>query len=212
MEASFMKHTRVLFAAVFASLVLVSACSSLRHPSVPKHVTSIPPQSRTENGITVDISHVQEKTLNEKFGKTNNPFVEPPSLLHLNKIMVFDVRIHVEDRRTEDHSGAIFILGEVELQHGGKVIHPENRFHLYNFWENLINRDDDFKSWNKGRVKNLIKDTLFQNETTVQKGSTAEGFVVFMGNLPKYGKGELYIPLFFENGQKEAVFRFAFDF
>jgi hypothetical protein len=212
MEASFMKHTRVLFAAVFASLVLVSACSSLKHTSVPKHVTSIPPQSQTENGITVNISHVEEKMLQDRFGKTNNPFVEPASLLRLNKIMVFDVRIHVENGKSQGPTEALFFLGEVELQHGGKVIHPENRFHLYTFWENLINKNDDYKSWNKGRVNNVIKDTLFENETTVQKGSTAEGFIVFMGNLPKYGKGELYIPLFFEGGQKETVFRFTFDF
>ncbi len=207
-----MKHTYALITSVLALLVLISGCSSLKSASAPKHVTSIPPQSQTKNGITVDLAHVQEKTLEDRFGETNNPFLEPPSLLQLNKIMVFDVRIHVEDEGSEGYSGALFFLGEAELQHGGKVIHPENRFHLYTFWENLINKDDDFKSWNKGRVNNVIKDTLFDNKTTVQKGSAADGFVVFMGNLPKYGKGELYIPLFFDSGQKEAVFRFAFDF
>jgi hypothetical protein len=207
-----MKHSCALITAVFFAVVLISGCSSLKPPSAPKHVTSIPPQSQTKSGITVDIAHVEEKTLKERFSKTNNPFLEPPSLLRLNKIIVFDVRIHVEDGENGSYSGAIFVLGEVELQHGGKIIHPENRFHLYTFWENLINRDDDFKSWNKGRVNSVIKETLFDNETTIQKGSATEGFFVFMGNLPKYGKGELYIPLFLDSGQKEAVFRFAFDF
>ncbi|MFW6138266.1 MAG: hypothetical protein ACOC7U_03740 [Spirochaetota bacterium] len=199
-----MKLSRLITAVpVLGAFLLLCSCASTQYKLTPQ---GNPTRSKTAERVTVSATFLSEDQVIAKYGEKNNPFLSPPSAFSQKKTMVFEAK--VENQSPEP----VFLrLSKIELQYGGRYEQPINRFHLSNFWEIRIQKNDRYRYWNYGRVKNVINRTVFANEASVTPRSAANGTLVFMGKFPQYGQADLHIPVFLK-GELVHTFRFHYQF
>ena len=185
---------------VLIPLLIFVGCATDRNAVQRKEV---PPMTLSEQGITLTLNYLTEDQLIVKFGKKNNPFIAPPSVVGINQEMVFELSV-------ESQPAGEILLKEVELQFGGKAEGPKNIFHLTRFWEVELTRGDTAE-YTLGRMKQVIKKNLLPNKTIIKPGSGSTGLVAFLGKFPRYGNFTLYIPVFNKNGKMIHNFRFDFE-
>jgi len=186
-------------------LILCSCVTS----SLEKKYKDFPQQIQIKDNLKIAVSFLNEKKLNERFGKTNNPFISPPSALGLNKILTFNFEI---ENFSKTSFPLIIELKRIELQFEGKPFESVNRFHLYNFWKLKIEKNEAYRYWISSKVNLIIKENVFPNKLSVSPGEKSTYLLTFMGRFPKYGQVSIYVPVFDKNGNMVNNFRFQFEF
>jgi len=197
------KGFMVLLMIMFLSFILYS-CSSVKH--------TVKPQCKKEKIILDDtvrlkLEFIPEEELVRKFGRKNNPFISPVSFLKSNRLMVFKLEI-----MNKGYSDSVISLNKIELQFGGINARPYNRFQLANFWEPRLERQPEYKKWSMSILKNVINKNVFDNHNVIQKGINSEGYVVFKGPFPDYGRAVIFIPIFDGSGRMLKRYEVDFEF
>ncbi len=166
-------------------------------------------QSLEIEGLKVSLLFRNEEELVNSFSKRNNPFLAPPSALGLNRYLVFELSLNTD----ENLKAPVAIqLTNMEIQFGGQNKSPVNRHQLSSIWEREIMKNDRYRGWDAGRVKNIIKRNIFPNKMVITANSRNKGLLLFKGNFPNYGQATIYVPVFKENGEMVRNFRFSFEF
>ena len=193
------KRFFLLMLPAIVPLLLFAGCATDKNAVRQKDV---PPMTLSEKGITVTVNYLTEDQLIASYGKKDNPFIPPPSVVGINQGIVFELFI-------ESQTAGEILLKEMELQFGGRAEQPKNIFHLKRFWEVELNRGST-PGYNLGRMKQTIKKNLLPNKTTLKADSNSTGLIVFLGRFPRYGNFTMYIPVFEMNG--ELIHNFKYDF
>ena len=194
-----------LFAALAAAALLCSCATT----SVEVQRADTGVLQKSAQDVDMSVRFLDETVLKELHGETNNPFISPPSALKMNRILVFEVTASSASAKPEN---ILLELGTMELQFGRNPEEPVNRFHLSNFWERRIEKNDGYRGWNKARLNNVIKEYVLPNTAQAASGERIEGYIVFMGKFPTYGDATLYIPVFESENKMLNNFRFQFTF
>ena len=206
MKRNKIKDSRVKDFMVLLMIMLLASilysCSSV-NPTVK-------PQGKKEKIISDDtvrlkLEFIPEEELVRKFGKENNPFVSPVSFLKSNRLMIFKLEI-----MNKGYSDLVISLNKIELQYGGINARPYNRFQLANFWGPRVERQSEYEKWNKSILKTVINKNVFDNHNVIQKGINTEGYLVFKGPFPDYGRAVIFIPIFDESAR--MLKRYEVDF
>ena len=190
----------------FAAAAVLCSCATT-NVEVQRADTGV--LQKSAQGVDMAVRFLDETVLRELHGETNNPFISPPSSLKMNRILVFEISAYNASAEPEN---ILMQLNTIELQFGRKPEEPVNRFHLSNFWEYRIEKNDGYRGWNKSRVNNVIKEYVLPNTAQAASGEPIEGYVVFMGKFPSYGDAVLYIPVFENENSMLNNFRFTFAF
>ena len=208
MKRNKIKDSRVKDFMVLLMIMLLASilysCSSV-NPTVK-------PQGKKEKIISDDtvrlkLEFIPEEELVRKFGKENNPFVSPVSFLKSNRLMIFKLEI-----MNKGYSDLVISLNKIELQYGGINARPYNRFQLANFWGPRVERQSEYEKWNKSILKTVINKNVFDNHNVIQKGINTEGYLVFKGPFPDYGRAVIFIPIFDESGRMLKRYEVDFEF
>jgi len=206
MKRNKIKDSRVKDFMVLLMIMLLASilysCSSV-NPTVK-------PQGKKEKIISDDtvrlkLEFIPEEELVRRFGKENNPFVSPVSFLKSNRLMIFKLEI-----MNKGYSDLVISLNKIELQYGGINARPYNRFQLANFWGPRVERQSEYEKWNKSILKTVINKNVFDNHNVIQKGINTEGYLVFKGPFPDYGRAVIFIPIFDESAR--MLKRYEVDF
>ena len=206
MKRNKIKDSRVKDFMVLLMIMLLASilysCSSV-NPTVK-------PQGKKEKIISDDtvrlkLEFIPGEELVRRFGKENNPFVSPVSFLKSNRLMIFKLEI-----MNKGYSDLVISLNKMELQYGGINAKPYNRFQLANFWGPRVERQSEYEKWNKSILKTVINKNVFDNHNVIQKGINTEGYLVFKGPFPDYGRAVIFIPIFDESAR--MLKRYEVDF
>jgi len=208
MKRNKIKDSRVKDFMVLLMIMLLASilysCSSV-NPTVK-------PQGKKEKIISDDtvrlkLEFIPGEELVRRFGKENNPFVSPVSFLKSNRLMIFKLEI-----MNKGYSDLVISLNKIELQYGGINARPYNRFQLANFWGPRVERQSEYEKWNKSILKTVINKNVFDNHNVIQKGINTEGYLVFKGPFPDYGRAVVYIPIFDKSGRMLKRYEVDFEF
>jgi hypothetical protein len=181
-------------ACLAAALLLVSCGTSRRSIRLPAE----PVVTVEQGGITMTLRFLDEPSLQQRFGKTENPFLTDYYRVMFRRNVVFDLTI-----RNQGPESFAFVLGDCELQYGGKTLGPLNRFQLSS---DVDTKDEDPRV--KAPKKRLINKYILPNRATLPSDGTMRGFLLFQGNLPTSGQALVTIP----GKEGEPPFRFPYTF
>lgn len=193
--------TVVRIGIILAAAVLLAGCASTRGPLVVK---DNPVKTAGADGLRASLRFLDDSALIQKFGKTANPFISDYGSLQRRRITTFEL--------TVENGGAeqlLFIMNRLELQHGGKSLDPYNRFQLQQEWE-FQDDQKPVKPIDKVRRERIINENVLPNTLSVPAGGKFKGYVVFIGNTPRYGTATVYVPLL--RGKDDLAHRLEFTF
>ena len=158
------------------------------------------------DGIKIELRQLSEQVLTERIGRINNPFISPVSFIESNKLNTFS--ICVVNNRGE---AIVIVLKEIEMQIGGRVIYPLSSFHLAEFWRPRIEKQKEYRKWNMSQLETNIKKYNMNDREIILPGKELKKYLVFKGELPTYGKADLYIPVKNTNGSIIHIFKFSMN-
>jgi len=161
----------------------------------------------SDNNLSLSIQYFPKNELIKSFGKVNNPFVSPVSFLESNNLMAFKLKV-----KNKSYNNVVLYLNRIELQFVGINAKPFNRFQLANFWEYRLAKQSEYKNWNMSILKQVIKKNVFKNKFFIKRGEESEGFIVFKGAFPDYGKAIIYVPIFDDSGNMLNRHKIEFEF
>jgi len=206
-----MKPVRALIS--FAGLLLIASLSLFGCSTGSRVLKS--DQALVEHegnlGLSISLTHVSDREIEERFGKKNNPFQTPSSLFSQAQFLLFELTI-----KPDTGFNGPFTLNskDIEIQFGGVNVRPKNQFLLSRFWAHELEHeivDRRYKGWTMGKIKIVIDKHLLPNTVQVVEGSVVRRLLLFKGGFPRYGNSSVYIPLL-KNGSVEKNFRFDFEF
>jgi hypothetical protein len=174
--------------------------------SEPLQVRGNPVKAFEGNSYTVTAVFLDEMTLQKRYGKKNNPFINVSHIITPRTFMVFDLIIKAKDQRLK------FQLNKMELQYAAINVTPRNRFLMVEHWEFEDSYDDTVKGVDTARKVALINKTLFPDQFEVSPGSTIKGLIVFSANFPKSGTATLTIPVFESSGNLIDVAKMEYSY
>jgi hypothetical protein len=181
-------------ACLAAALLLVSCGTSRRSIRLPAE----PVVTVEQAGVTMTLRFLDEPSLQQQFGRTENPFLTDYYRVMFRRNVVFDLTI-----QNQGPGSFAFELADCELQYGGKTLGPLNRFQLSS---DVDIKDEDRRF--KARKKDLINKYILPNRAALPSDGTLRGFLLFQGNLPTSGEALVTIP-----GEKgEPPFKFQYTF
>jgi len=190
--------------ALFSIILIIFVISSCATNKFEIQTSGNALKTAKEKDIRLTLKFLDEKTMIDRFGKEDNPFLSPPSALSLNKIMVFE--LNISNLSKEDLNREVMLqLNQIELQFVKVNKHPINQFHLKQFWE-MKSKNSNYK------ISLLIKNNVVQNKLVLKEESNYKGLLVFIGNFPNYGDAKVYVPVFREDGRLIHNFKFDFSF
>lgn len=206
-----MKLSRTLFIpcfVIFTAILLLAGCSTGKRFVKTEGASS---DTATDLGLSVKLRYIDEEEIKEKYGKRNNPFLSPPSALSPNPFIIFELTMDTD----QNFKGPFTVhLKDVEIQFGGINKQPTNQFLLTKFWEHELQQemlDKRYVGWSMGKIRVLIKRTIFPNKFEIQRGDTQKGLLFFKGGFPRYGEAFVYVPVI-KDGAMAKNFRFTFEF
>lgn len=190
-----MRRILVISTACLAAALSLASCGinrkSIRLPAEP--VVTV-----EQEDVSMTLRFLDEPSLRQRFGTSENPFLTDYSRALLRRNVVFELTI-----RNKGSASFPFELQDCELQYGGKALPPLNRFQQAS---DVNLRDEDRRL--KAPKTALINKYVLPNRTTLASGSMLTGFLLFQGNLPVSGEALVTIPGF--EGQASFQFRYAF--
>jgi hypothetical protein len=182
--------------------LLVAGCMEQR---VALKVKDDPIKVEKAEGLIATVRYLDDPTLIQKYGKEGNPFLTDYYRLQIKRLMVFELSVENETNEPAD-----FRLNRLELQFGGKALESYNRFQLMQHWEFQDQRVKTI-ALDKVRRESIINQWVLPNKLTIPPVGKIKGYVVFIGNTPRYGKANLYVPLF-KPKSEDIIYRFEFAF
>jgi hypothetical protein len=181
--------------ACLAAVLLLPSCGTnrrtLRLP--PEPVVTV-----EQEGVTMTLRFLDESSLRQKFGSSENPFLTDYNLLMFRRNVVFELTI-----QNQGPSSFLFELRGCELQYGGKTLGPLNRFQLAS---DVHIRDEDPRL--KAPKTALIERYVLPNKVNLAPGGLLTGYLLFQGNLPVSGEAQVSIA----GAGSDAFFRFRYVF
>jgi hypothetical protein len=107
------------------------------------------------------------------------------------------------ENTSSDDLTLVMPLETVSLVTSNKTFYARNQFRFSQFWENYPDTDEGTarKRGTGRKMGAVIGETVFENVTTIGSGETADGMLVFMGRIQKWGEVEVHIPLFNEKDE-----------
>lgn len=193
---------------IIAFMTAFSGCSTKTKLLRPQEEIK---RSVSESGINITFTFLPEKSLKKRYGTVNNPFISPPSIMGLNKILAMELLIEIEkSSESALKQGVIIPLGEIKLSIEGKTITPTNRFHLTEFWENKIRHQTEMVGMDLAKIRLIIKREVVPNSIEVSSGSSLRGLVVFMGSFDIYSQKNVVFPVYDGSGNFLKNFDFTF--
>ena len=193
-----MKKTRQT--AVLAEICLL-ATFFLVSCGTGRQALRLPPEPELaieQDGLKMTLRFLDEPSLRQRFGPSENPFLTDYDRIMFRRNVVFELTI-----RNQGSSTYQFDLHNCELRYGGKFLSPSNRFQIAGDMEN---RDEDRRL--KARKISLTNKYILPNKKEVVSGSLLTGFLLFQGNLPSTGDAEVVIP----GDGTGAAFQFQYVF
>jgi hypothetical protein len=187
----------------FATLLLAVGCETTE----VYRVSGLPFQSYS---VDMTVTYLNEDALVERFGKKNNPFIPPETLLNFERFHVFEVTIRndtVSQDVPQEVAGAIKI---VRFLTQGFIFTSLDSDTLTRFWKiKLSNREGEQSVY---RMKVAAEKNMLPDFFTVESGSEITGLVVFMGKIPQYGEGTVEVPLLSAEKEVLAIYKETFEF
>ena len=199
-----MRKTTLIKRLLLVSLLalLLSGCGTSRSALIVK---DDPMKIIERGGITIALRFLDEDTLKVKYGPANNPFLTYYTSLQLNRIMVFELSVKAAD------APVLLSLSRMELQFGNRIAKPIDAFGLSEYWKSRDQYSQD-KNPDTAKKELLARRELLPYETRIEPQTRLNKLVVFMENLPQYGKCTVYLPLFSESKQPLDTLQFDFQF
>lgn len=162
-------------------------------------------------GMTLSLRYVSNDEIVKRFGKKNNPFLAPASLLSMNQFLLFELSIVTDQSVTSPFTVQ---LADMEIQFGGINTSPTNRFLLTSLWNRELRpqmEDKKYSGWTMGKIKSVVKKNIFPNEFQIKRGDRQRGLLLFKGSFPKYGEAVVYVPVV-KDGIVAQNFSFTMEF
>lgn len=148
--------------------------------------------------IHLRVSLLDRISLQEKYGKEDNPFIDYPGMMPPRHFFVFEAEISTEESTVE------FEQQTIKLQVGSDVNKSYNAFTLKKEWEPYY--DDDNQKLHMGMTMNkVMKPTKF----TVSPGNPHTALLVFLVKPNEARESTLIIPARTPEGD-EGVLELSF--
>ena len=167
---------------VLAATPALSSCGTSRRTI---RLPAEPIVTVEQAGVTMTLRFLDEPSLRQRFGSTENPFLTDYYRVDVPAQRGF----RADDPRTRDPRAFPFELRDCELQYGGKTLGPLNRFQLASDVDIL---EEDPRQ--KAPKKALINRYVLPNRAKSRPWRHAAGFLLFQGNLPISGEALVTIP------------------
>jgi hypothetical protein len=190
-----MRKTVIIAGSCLVAILILLSCGTGRQ------ALRLPPEPEVtveQGGITMSLRFLDEPSLRQRFGSSENPFLTDYDRIIFRRNVVFELTI-----RNQSSSTYRFDLHDCELHYAGKVLAPSNRFQIAG---DVENRDEDRRL--KARKISLANQYILPNKKEVPPGSLLSGFLLFQGNLPSTGDAQVVIP----GESTGAVFQFQYVF
>jgi hypothetical protein len=163
-------------------------------------------QVLSEEGVTIELSYLDQKALYSVHNSRNNPFVNYMS----GTLTVIDIKI------TSD-SEVKLELQDMQLSSDKGVRTHVSKQTLASFWSARMQKaknprskgKSQYSNWTESIVLDTIDQYVYPDEVTVPAGSDASGYVLFE-IIRRAENGRLTVPVY--DAQGELVHEFIYEF
>ena len=191
---------------VLSAGLLFTQCSSDRYAISSRNTAP----DRDDYEIEAALTYLSDEALLERFGKNNNPYMPPETLVSGSDIIAFEVTVQ---NNTPGDRTIIVALESIRMVSGDSAYVPISAYKLTSFWENFLKKSQNSRDYKTtpGKMRFMINETMFANPALVKSGETYGGIVAFMGRFTKFGYGEINIPVFDEEERVIGIFAEEFE-
>lgn len=189
--------------------LLFTQCSSDRYAISSKNTAP----DREEYDIEAALTYLTDEALLDRFGKNDNPYMSPETLVSGSDIIAFEVTVQ---NNTPGDRTIIVPLESIRLVSGNSAYVPQSAYRLISFWDNNLKKRGS-ANWKynyhstPGKMRYVINETMFANPALLKSGENYSGIVAFMGRFTKFGYGEINIPVFDEEARVIGIFAEEFE-